>query len=233
MASYSKFILAIIFLTGVTACSPDTETQTKNSEMLTEDMPEETFTEMDTASTDDNCGSLKPLLKLLPQASSMNGLPETYRGCDNSSEQSVSVVYNDEGDDYSEIQFKIYVLDSESEYAKSNLVVEGATEKQQAFINKTFKFTGDMHKTILDTCRRYHAEPMIPDGRNPLIVQVKNQDVCIMDNLDANKEIWNAFAIKNELEFRVELQGKKAADIATTDLARDQLIPIFSQFDFM
>lgn len=236
MARITPILLIVFSLNLLTACSPDTEPDSKTltqDTSLNETPPgeNENILEDNHSETDDNCGSLKPLLALLPQAKEMDGLPETFRGCDNSSEQTVSVIYNNEGDDYSEYQFKIYVLDPESVYAKTNLTLEQATAEQQAFINKAFKVTGDTHKTLWDLCHHYHQNPMIPDGRNPLITQVQNLDVCIMDNMDANKEIWNAYTIKNDLEFRLELQGRKAAIISTTDIAAQHLVPQFNQFD--
>lgn len=232
MARITPILLIIFSLNLFTACSPDTESGSKTvtpDTNLNETSPDENenFPEDNPPETDDNCGSLKPLLKLLPQAKEMDGLPETFRGCENSSEQTVSVIYNNEGDDYSEYQFKIYVLNPESVYAKANLTLENATLEQQAFINQAFKTTGDMHKTRLELCHHYHQNPMIPDGRNPLITQ----DVCVMDNMDANKEIWNAYTIKNDLEFHLELQGRKAAIISTTDIAARQLVPLFNQFN--
>lgn len=233
MNNYIRLFLLLLSLNLMIACSPDKTTDTTDSETL----DVESSVEVDTnnsndenATANDNCGSLKPLLQLLPQVSQIDGLPEVYRGCENSSEQTVSVLYANEGDEYTEYEFKIYVLNSESAYAKANLQVDGATEEQQSFMNKTFTTTGEMRQSILDTCRRYDQNPMIPDGRNPLIVQAHNLDVCVMDNLDANKEIWNAFAIKDDLEFRLELRGHKAGEILKTEFARDHLLPLFEQF---
>lgn len=234
-----RLFLLLFSVVLMTACDQNKSTEISASdtptteESLSDDIIDSENVNSDdneSASTDDNCGSLKPLLRLLPGTAQVGGLPETFRGCENSSEQTVSVIYANEGDEYTEYLFKIYVLDSESNFAKSNLKVDGATEEQQSYINKTFKTTGDIRKTILDTCRRYHQSPLIPDGRNPLIVQVKGIDVCVMDNLDANKEIWNAFAIKGDLEFRLEFSGYKAGKIITTESARDHLIPLFEQF---
>lgn len=227
----------VVFLCNLlVACSPDKKAESvsdfstdENKPAAIEDTPD--IPENNSTDTDDNCGSLKPLLGLLPQAKQIDGLPEVFRGCENTSEQTVSVLYANEGDDYSEYQFKIYVLHPESVYAKANLTLEDATEEQQAFMNKAFNVTGDMHKSQFDLCKHYHQNPMIPDGRNPLIIKVQDLDTCVMDNMDANKEIWNLYTIKNDLEFRLELQGSKAAVISTTEKAREQLAPVFDQFN--
>lgn len=232
MVRYAQLFLIVFSFTLLVACSPDTGPEPKSSapEIADEILPDETNPQDENIGADDNCGSLKPLLGLLPPDKEMGGLPETYRGCDNASEQTVSVIYSNEGEEYSEYQFKIYVLNPESVYAKANMTIENATTEQQAFINKAFQVAGDMHKIQLDTCHHYHQNPMIPDGRNPLIVQVQNLDVCVIDNMDANKEIWNLYTIKNDLEFRLELKGHKAGEIKTTEVAGDQLTSLFDKF---
>ncbi len=226
-------ILALAFSFGcLTACSQESDAPVKDEPLVEQDIIEVPDTpERTDATSDDNCGSLKPLLALLPAATEMDGLPEIARGCENSSEQSVSVIYANEGEQYTEYEFKISVLNPESVYAKANLQLENATAEQQAFIDKTFKFTGDMRKTQFNTCTHYHQNPLIPDGRNPLITTIQGLEVCVMDNLDANKEIWNLYGIKNDLEFRLELKGHKAGLIGTTEAAQGYLIGTFNQFD--
>lgn len=228
--------LAILILLmsfgGLVACSQDSDVSVKEEPLVEQEaIGEQPNLEQNDQALDDNCGSLKPLLKLLPRADEIDGLPEVFRGCENSSEQFVSVIYANEGDNYTEYEFKISVLNPESIYAKANLQLENATAEQQAFLDKTFKFTGDMHKTQFNTCAHYHQNPLIPDGRNPLITTIHGLDVCVMDNLDANKEIWNLYGIKNDLEFRLELKGYKAGQIGTTEAAQGYLIGTFNQFD--
>lgn len=221
----SRMLLLIFALSLLTACSPDKDSQARETLTISELTEDE-----GKISTDDNCGSLKALLKLLPDAKEMAGLPETFRGCDNASEQTVSVIYSNEGDEYSEYEFKIYVLDPESVYAKANMTLKDATLEQQTFINNTFKLTGDMRQSQLEICRHYDQNPMIPDGRNPLITQIQNLDACVVDNMDANKEIWNMYTVKGDLEFRLEFNGYNAGQITTTEVARNHLAPLFDQF---
>jgi hypothetical protein len=227
----SQAAVVVMMVSGfLIACSPDSDSNSPKELATQTDYVEEIVEEQNNTNPEDNCGSLKPLLKLLPPAKEMGGLPETFRGCDNSSEQTVSVVYSNEGEQYTEYEFKIYVLHPESIYAKTNMTIESANPDQQAYINNTFKLTGDMRKSHLDMCRHYDQNPIIPDGRNPLITQIQNLDVCVMDNMDANKEIWNMFTIKGDLEFRLEFEGYNAGQITTTEIARNHLAPLFDQF---
>lgn len=211
-------------------CSPDSQSSEPQTSSKSYRSTEYTPAKTENQSAEDNCGSLKPLLKLLPKATEMVGLPETFRGCENSSEQSVSVIYSNEDEEYTEYKFTIHVLDAESIYAKANMLIKGANPEQQAFINNTFKLTGDMRKAQLEICRQYDQNPAIPDGRNPLITRTQNLDTCVMDNLDANKQVWNIFAFKRDLEFRLVFEGFNAGKILTTEDARNHLAPLFDQF---
>ena len=176
-----------------------------------------------------SCGSLEPLLESLPSAHEVNGMPEAYRRCDpNGFNVAVGFGYGEEP--FSGYEFTIKVLASSSAYAASLLRPEGtgagATELYQQLLDSS----GELFRSQLVICREYVRTPLIPDGRNPLIAMVSGVEVCIRDDLDPNRQIWNALAISGDLGYQLTLRGAKAGAIATTEAARAHLVPLFAQF---
>jgi hypothetical protein len=175
------------------------------------------------------CGSLAPLLRLLPVAKTVDGLPERYRTCE-AGEYSVTVGYHDDGDYPSEYRFRVQLLRGDSVYAEQAVNPAGATDEQRAFLREAITRIGDLYQTRFNLCRNYADHPTIPDGRNPARAIIKGVDVCFSDNLDANREIWRATAAQNNLGFELELTGAKAAAISTTLEAQKRLAPLFGDF---
>jgi hypothetical protein len=178
-----------------------------------------------------DCGSMEPLLRALPAVNVVDQLPERYRICD-SGQYAVSVGFQDEGESPSEYKFAVQLLNANSPYAASAVAPEGATEDQRTFFRNALNAIGEMYKARHKLCGEYAGKPIIPDGRNPLVGQVRGAQVCFMDNLDANREVWNAVAVIGNLGFQIELTGAKAAAITTTAQAQAQLSPLFEKFSF-
>jgi hypothetical protein len=77
---------------------------------------------------------------------------------------------------------------------------------------------------------RYVRNPILPDGRNSLVVPVNGVEVCVRDDFDPNREIWNAFAASGGLGFHLTLRGQRAGAIETTEAASTHLLPLFALF---
>lgn len=179
-----------------------------------------------------DCGSMQPLLRTLPTANVIELLPESYRTCD-AGQYSVSAGFQDEGETPSEYQFAVQILTANSPYAASAVAPEGATEDQRTFFRNALNAIGEMYKARFKLCGEYAGRPIIPDGRNPLVGQVRGAQVCFMDNLDADREVWNATAVVGDLGFQIELTGARAAAIKTTAQAQAQLTPLFEKFSLV
>ncbi len=175
------------------------------------------------------CGSLAPLLRVLPVTKTVNGLPERYRTCE-SGEYAVMVGYYDEGEHASEYQFRVQLLRGDSPYAEGAVNPPGATDEQRAFMREAVTRIGDMVHTQWGLCRNHATNPSIPDGRNPTLASIKGVEVCFSDNLDADKSVWHAKAVQNNLSFELELTGAKAAAMLTTVEAQAHLAPLFETF---
>lgn len=182
-----------------------------------------------TAAGGAGCGSLEPLLRLLPVAKTVDGLPERYRTCE-AGEYAVTVGYQDGGDYPSEYKFRVQLLRGDSVYAEQAVNPAGATDEQRAFLREAITRIGDLYQTRFNLCRNYADHPTVPDGRNPARAIIKGVDVCFSDDLDANREVWRATAAQNNLGFELELTGAKAAAISTTLEAQKRLAPLFGDF---
>jgi hypothetical protein len=175
------------------------------------------------------CGPLTPLLRVLPAAKNVNGLPERYRSCE-PGEYAVTSGYYDEGDHPSEYKFRVQLLRGDSPYARDAVNPPDATDEQRAFLREAVTRIGDMVQTRFGLCRNYATNPTIPGGRTPTLATIKGVEVCFSDDRDANKEVWHAIATQNNLAFELELTGAKAAAIATTVEAQAHLAPFFEGF---
>ena len=176
-----------------------------------------------------DCGSLAPLLRVLPATKNVNGIPERYRSCE-SGEYAATAGYYDEGEHPSEYKFRVQLLRGDSPYARDAVNPPNATDEQRAFLREAITRIGDLVQTRYGLCRNYATNPTIPGGRNPTLATIKGVEVCFSDNLDANKEVWHAIATQNNLAFELELTGAKAAAIATTAEAQAHLTPLFERF---
>jgi hypothetical protein len=191
---------------------------------LTADMPLE-------KSSSDNCGSLKHLLLLLPTQKEVHKAPEIFRGCQGSDAQ-VELSFSTSSDPFYEYHYSVLVLSGDSTYAESRVNLEGASPEQTSFMRSSVTTIGQEFRAQFDICKNYVLNPMVPDGRNPVIKSAKGLEVCFTDNMDANKEIWNAYAIyDNKVGLKLELTGSKAAALLTTEDAAQHLLPLFEQFN--
>jgi hypothetical protein len=182
-------------------------------------------------STSDNCGSLKPLLLLLPNQNEIDKAPEIFRGCQGSDAQ-VELSFSTSSDPFYEYHYSVLVLSGDSIYAGSRANLEGASPEQTSFMQKSITMIGQQFRSQFDICKNYALNPTIPDGRNPVTKLAKGLDVCFTDNMDTNKEIWNAYAIyDNKVGLKLELTGSKAAALLTTEDAAQHLLPLFEQFN--
>lgn len=175
------------------------------------------------------CDSLAPLLRVLPVTKAINGLPERYRTCE-SGDYAVMVGYSGDSELPSEYKFRVQLLRGDSPYAEQAVNPPGATEEQRAFMREAVTRIGDMYQTRFALCRNYATNPQIPDGRNPTLATIKGVEVCFADNLDANKQVWHATAVQNNLGFELELTGARAGAIVTTADAQAHLAPLFETF---
>jgi hypothetical protein len=176
-----------------------------------------------------SCGSLEPLLESLPSAHEVNGMPEAYRRCDPNG-FSVAVGFGHGEEPFSGYEFTIKVLASSSAYAASLLRPEGAGAGATEIYRQLLDSSGELFRSMLTICEGYVRNPLITDGRNPLIVPVNGVDVCIRDELDPNREIWNAFGVAGGLGYHLTLRGQRARAIETTEAASAHLAPLFAQF---
>jgi hypothetical protein len=170
------------------------------------------------------CGSLEPLLSMLPPAQTVDDMPEAYRHCDPGA-FGVSAGFGQKGDGFSLYEFTVKVLDGNSHYAVSPLNPAGAEEDARALLTQLLDSSGELFRSMLAICEGYVRNPIVPDGRNPLVVPVNGVDVCVRDDLDPNREIWNAFAASGGLGFHLTLRGVRAGAIETTDAARARRWP--------
>jgi hypothetical protein len=226
--SAGVFICAWVCL-GLWSCggTPAPAQDTAPALAAAEDSASAEATASDIADT--TCGSLEPLLAWLPAAQTMGGLPEAYRHCDPGA-FGVAVGYRQKGERFSGYEFIVKVLDGGSPYVASLLNPEGATADTRALLQQTVMTSGELFRTMLTICEGYVRNPIIPDGRNPLITAINGLDVCIRDDLDPNRQIWNALAVSGGLGLHLTLRGDKAGGIQTTEAARANLAPLFAQF---
>ena len=222
-------VLSLILAVSLTACGARTEAPPEQS--MSDAAPAEEGVEVSdaprTATSDEDCGSLKPLLAMLPTATTIGGLQETFRGCDRAG-RGAKVSYSTP-DPYSEYTFTIEVIDGASPLL-DGWYGEGPAESIDA-LQKQVTQTGSIARVRLDQCRNYHTNPIKADGRNPLIVQQAGLDVCVMDGLDADKEHWFTFSFTPQLRLELELVGVKAGEIQTSAAAAEHLAPLFAQFN--
>lgn len=174
-------------------------------------------------------GSLEPLLALLPSAQTVGDMREAFRHCDPGA-FGVSVGYGQRRERFSGYEFTVKVLDGNSPYAASPLNPHGAGEGARAVLTQLLASSGELVRSMLAICEGYVRNPILPDGRNPIIVSVNGVDVCVRDDLDPNREIWNAFAASGGLGFHLTLRGPKAGAFKTTEAARSHLVPLFALF---
>jgi hypothetical protein len=175
------------------------------------------------------CGSLEPLLAALPAAQTVGDLPEAYRHCDPSG-FGVAVGYGQGGERFLGYEFTVRVLDSNSAYAASSLNPDGAGADARELMKQSLISSGEVFRSMLTICEGYVRNPLITDGRNPIIVPVNGVDVCIRDELDPNREIWNAFGVAGGLGYHLTLRGQRARAIETTEAASAHLAPLFALF---
>ncbi len=175
------------------------------------------------------CGTLEPLLALLPSAHTVDDMAETYRHCDPGA-FGVSAGFGQTGERFSGYEFTIKVLESNSPYALSLLSPDDAGEDARALFAQLLASSGELFRSMLANCEGYVRNPILPDGRNPVIVPVNGVDVCVRDELDPNREIWNVFAASGGLGFHLTLRGPRAGAIGTTEAARAHLVPLFALF---
>ena len=181
-----------------------------------------------TATSDEDCGSLKPLLAVLPAAHVVGTLQETFRGCDRA-ERAAKVIYATTSDPHSEYVFTVEVIDGASPLVDQS-IGEGTAEETKS-LRAQLTQTGNIARARLDLCREYHTNPIKADGRNPLIVPQAGLDVCVMDGMDADKEHWFTFSFTPQLRLELELIGTKAGKITSTATAAEHLVPLFAQFN--
>lgn len=179
------------------------------------------------ATGDDDCGSLAPLLAMLPTETALGGLPRTQRGCDLSA-GGVTAIYTDGGADPTELRFDVQVIDGNSRLLDSTFPPD-LTPEERRKVGDAASAPGEMSRRRLDQCRAYHRNPVIP-GRNPRIVSQAGKDVCVMDTMDANKSHWFTFTFLPHLRVEIELTGPGAERLATTTAAADYLMPLFQRF---
>jgi hypothetical protein len=184
-------------------------------------------------SSSDDCGSLKHLLLLLPAQNEVNKAPEIFRGCQGSDAQ-VELYFSTSTDPFYEYRYSVVVLSGDSPYADSRVSLQESTAEQITFMRAAVTVIGEQFRTQFDICKKYFLNPIIPYGRNPTIKPLKNLEVCVMDNMDSNKETWNAYAIyDNKVGLKLELTGSKAAALLTTEEAAQHLLPLFAQFNIL
>ncbi len=176
-----------------------------------------------------DCGALAPLLRVLPATKAINGLPERHRSCE-PAEYAVIVSYHDDGEHASEYKFRVQLMRGDSPYSEGAVNPPGATDEQRAFMREAITRIGDMLQTQWGLCRNYATNPSISEGRNPTLATIKGVEVCFSDNLDADKAVWHAKAVQNNLSFELELSGAKAAAMRTTAEAQAHLAPLFADF---
>lgn len=167
-----------------------------------------------------SCGSLEPLLALLPSAHTVGGMAEAYRRCDPSG-FSVAVGYGQGEERFSGYEFAVKVLDGNTPHAKD----------APALLQQLIASTGEMFRSQLVICQEYVRNPLLTDGRNPIIANVNGVEVYIRDELEPNREIWNALAVSGSLGFHLTLRGSRARAIKTAEAARAHLLPVFAQFE--
>lgn len=158
------------------------------------------------------------------------GLPQTFRGCDRPG-RGVTAIYTDGGDAPTELRFDVEVIDGHSRLLDSEFSPDLTAEERRRLGDFTSE-PGRISRTRLDQCRNYHANPIIPGGRNPLIVPSAGMDVCVMDGMTANKEQWYVFTFLPHLRVEVEFTGPQAARLLTTQAAAGHLMPLYQQFRF-
>lgn len=166
-----------------------------------------------------SCGSLEPLLAMLPAAHSVGGLPEAYRHCDPAA-YSVAVGYGQAGPQFSGYEFTIKVLEGASPYVASLLA---DTASKQIITS-----SGELYRAQLKICAEYVRNVIVPHSRNPVIAKVKDADVCFRDDMDPHRDIWNALAVYGDLGVQLTLRGEKAEGITTSETARADLEPLFA-----
>ena len=238
MRNFTSFIYIFFFACILPACDskPGAPARTTDASVRTEGDFTENPSAKDFANnntSDNGCSSLSPLLKLLPTVKNVDGLPETYRGCESAGAvHNAHVYYSNSGDKYTEYKFSVFILDGKSPYLEAFINIPGATEDEKNYLRNGVSAVGNMYKAQLVLCNEYFKNPIKPADRNPIITIVQDIEVCIIDNMDANKEIWNAFAIYNNLGIKLEFQGTKAAGVLTTATAKTHLVPLFSLFNF-
>jgi hypothetical protein len=180
------------------------------------------------ATSDEECGSLKPLLAVLPTDLIVDNLTESFRGCDQSS-RGVKVIYATTSGPYTEYAFTVEVIDGKSPLLDTWFSLNGTPESRESLRTQLTQ-TGNIGRVRLDQCRNYNANPIKADGRNPLIVQQSGRDVCVMDGMDADKEHWFTFSFTPQLRVELELIGARAGELKTTAAASAHLMPLFARF---
>lgn len=156
-------------------------------------------------------------------------MPEAYRHCDPGG-FGVSAGFGQTGERFSGYEFIVKVLDANSPYAVSPLDPEGAGKDTRALLTQSLASSGELFRWMLAICEGYVRNPILSEGRNPIIVPVNGVDVCVRDDMDPNREIWNAFAASGGLGFQLTLRGPRAGAIETTEAARAHLVPLFALF---
>lgn len=174
-----------------------------------------------------DCGSLEPLLAMLPTEKVLGGLPLTERGCVRS-ERAVTAIYTDGGADPTELRFDVEVIDGNSRLLDSTFPPD-LTPEERRKVGDAASAPGEMSRIRLDQCRNYHRNPVIPE-RNPRIVRHAGMDVCVMDTMTATEEHWFTFTFLPHLRVEIELTGPGAGRLATTTAAADYLMPLFQRF---
>lgn len=180
---------------------------------------------------DNGCASLTPLLALLPETHVLDGAPDTFRGCEGR-KPTVLFVKMDIDNTY-QYEYNIQVLNGDSPYVESYVKKEAGDSGQESYLRKGIGFMGDEFKVHMGLCKNYFANPIMLEGRNPLIKTVDGMELCVMDNMDGNKAVWNVFAVyKDKYGLTLRVTGVKATALKTADEAAATLLPLFKQFNW-
>jgi hypothetical protein len=217
-------ILAGLGWVSLVSCGGAPAPSSANASATTEEESRALPASASTDIADTTCGSLAPLLEMLPVEHLVGGLPEAYRHCDPGA-YSVAVGYGQAGPQFSGYEFTIKVLDGTSPYVAS--LLDSATSDMREVSGQLVTSSGDIYKSLMTVCAQYVSNPIVPDGRNPVITKIKGEDVCIRDDLDPHRDIWNAIAVYGDLGVQLTLRGDRAVGIKTAESARADLAPLF------
>ncbi len=175
------------------------------------------------------CGSLQPLLAVLPAEPIDAAMDEIFRGC-NQSERGVQLIYATTSGPYTEYEFSVEVIDGTSPLLDTWFTQNGTPESRDA-LRAQLTDTGNLARVRLDQCRQLHTQPIRADGRNPLIRSSTGGEVCIMDGMTANKEQWFLFTFTPQLRVELEVRGAQAAQVLTSEAAAAAFLPLFARFN--